>query len=307
MVLFFAVWLFPPFAYVIIKAVYNKTENRKFLRLRVSLPSEAVFETGYSICPYCKNEPEKGAVFCSKCGSELVPLPPKKMSKYWWPWFGVLGLGIVFSFILSFSLHDSKTGDDIGLTIFAISFLMLIVSFFVYAVRRWRWMRKNWFVIIPILLAIGKCSEGNVSRSKTEEEAKEQIRKLDTMNSIIMREQVEQYRKAAEQGDVMAMKELGDCYSEGIGVSQNYAEAVKWYRLAADQGNENAKEALHHLENDQYLQLQRFGAAAVRNDAAREAAEYEAAKRYYQTLLNLKLFDENDPDHIALRNFVEGK
>jgi TPR repeat protein len=30
-------------------------------------------------------------------------------------------------------------------------------------------------------------------------------------------------------------------YDDGTGVEQNYFEAVKWYRLAADQGNASAQ------------------------------------------------------------------
>jgi len=34
---------------------------------------------------------------------------------------------------------------------------------------------------------------------------------------------------------------LGWFYSNGHGVPQNYGEAAKWYRLAADQGNSSAQ------------------------------------------------------------------
>ena len=33
-------------------------------------------------------------------------------------------------------------------------------------------------------------------------------------------------------------------YDEGQGVPQDYAEAVKWYRMAADQGNADAQSNL---------------------------------------------------------------
>ena len=39
----------------------------------------------------------------------------------------------------------------------------------------------------------------------------------------------------AEQGDSEAQNELGNCYLGGNGVAQDYAEAVKWYRRAAEQ------------------------------------------------------------------------
>ena len=40
---------------------------------------------------------------------------------------------------------------------------------------------------------------------------------------------------------------IGLKYYSGDGVSQNYEEAVKWYRLAADQGNPKAKRHLGYL------------------------------------------------------------
>ena len=49
------------------------------------------------------------------------------------------------------------------------------------------------------------------------------------------------YRLAADQGDAGAQYNLGVMYDNGQGVPQNYAEAVKWYRLAADQGDASAQ------------------------------------------------------------------
>ena len=44
------------------------------------------------------------------------------------------------------------------------------------------------------------------------------------------------YRLAAEQGDAGAQSNLGLMYAEGQGVPKDYKTAVKWYRLAAEQG-----------------------------------------------------------------------
>ena len=49
-------------------------------------------------------------------------------------------------------------------------------------------------------------------------------------------EAVKWYRLAAEQGYAAAQFNLGVGYANGEGVPQDYAEAVKWYRLAAEQG-----------------------------------------------------------------------
>lgn len=50
-------------------------------------------------------------------------------------------------------------------------------------------------------------------------------------------EAVKWYRKAADQGYASAQSNLGVMYAKGEGVAENDAEAVKWYRLAAEQGN----------------------------------------------------------------------
>jgi TPR repeat protein len=57
-------------------------------------------------------------------------------------------------------------------------------------------------------------------------------------------EAVKWYRLASDQGDADAQFNLGGKYREGKGVLQDYVEAVKWYRLAADQGNAIAQSNL---------------------------------------------------------------
>jgi TPR repeat protein len=49
------------------------------------------------------------------------------------------------------------------------------------------------------------------------------------------------YRLAADQGQAFAQTRLGVLYEYGHGVRQNYAEALTWYRLAADQGRAEAQ------------------------------------------------------------------
>ena len=49
------------------------------------------------------------------------------------------------------------------------------------------------------------------------------------------------YRKAADQGYAPAQFNLGVMYDNGEGVAQDYTEAAKWYRKAADQGDYRAQ------------------------------------------------------------------
>jgi len=51
----------------------------------------------------------------------------------------------------------------------------------------------------------------------------------------------------AEKGDAIAQYNLGVMYDEGKGVEKDEKEAVKWYRKAAEQGDDDAKAALKKL------------------------------------------------------------
>src|SRR3990167_3987951 len=52
------------------------------------------------------------------------------------------------------------------------------------------------------------------------------------------------YSLAADQGNACAQNNLGCMHQKGRGVTQNDVEAVRFFRLAADQGLEQAKETL---------------------------------------------------------------
>ena len=60
-------------------------------------------------------------------------------------------------------------------------------------------------------------------------------------------EAVRYFRLAAEQGHAGAQYNLGVCYTKGYGVTQNYIEAVKYFRLAAEQGHAEAIGSLRQL------------------------------------------------------------
>ena len=49
------------------------------------------------------------------------------------------------------------------------------------------------------------------------------------------------YRLAAAQGDSQAQYNVAWMYFNGHGVTQDYQEALKWYRLAAAQGDSQAQ------------------------------------------------------------------
>jgi TPR repeat protein len=57
-------------------------------------------------------------------------------------------------------------------------------------------------------------------------------------------EAVRWFRKSAEQGHVIAQYILGQAYGAGIGLTKDEAEAFKWYRKSAEQGLDDAQSAL---------------------------------------------------------------
>jgi TPR repeat protein len=59
-----------------------------------------------------------------------------------------------------------------------------------------------------------------------------------------MVEAVRWYKLAAEQGYTDAQFNLGVIFSNGQGVAQDYVEAARWYKLAAAQGNVRAQNNL---------------------------------------------------------------
>ena len=52
---------------------------------------------------------------------------------------------------------------------------------------------------------------------------------------------LKELRPLAEKGDSRAQSKLASMYRNGLGVPKNYAEAIKWYRRAIDQGSATAQ------------------------------------------------------------------
>jgi len=105
------------------------------------------------------------------------------------------------------------------------------------------------------------------------------------------------YRKAAEQGDVEAQYGLGLMYDNGQGVPQDYAEAVKWYRKAAEYGDADAHYALGVMYSE--------GQGVTQDDAVavmwyRTAAELGSAEAHDALAVMSKDEDDTAIQMIAL-------
>ena len=62
-----------------------------------------------------------------------------------------------------------------------------------------------------------------------------------------LRDNIQQIKKFAEQGDSECQIILGRCYAEGMVVEQNYKKAAKYYQLSANSGNVDAKYLLGRM------------------------------------------------------------
>ena len=82
-----------------------------------------------------------------------------------------------------------------------------------------------------------------VSEGKTAE-IKASLNKGTTSSSTKSSKKLADYIDSARKGDASAQFETGYCYYHGLGTSVDYAEAVYWYRKAADQ---NHRIALNNL------------------------------------------------------------
>jgi len=89
----------------------------------------------------------------------------------------------------------------------------------------------------------------------------------------------------AEQGDAQAQNSLGVRYNNGEGVPQDYAEAIKWYRLAAEQGYAHAQYNLGIMYYDgegvpqDYLQAHMWVNLAASKSQGEKNEKYAKARK----------------------------
>jgi TonB family protein len=86
--------------------------------------------------------------------------------------------------------------------------------------------------------ALAEAAEKGDARSQCEL-AKTYLEKRNDPQSLA--EAVKWFRKAADQGFAEAQGWIGALYDAGLGVSRNYIEASRWYRTAAENGNLSAR------------------------------------------------------------------
>jgi len=89
--------------------------------------------------------------------------------------------------------------------------------------------------------------QGPAAKAQVEEALKNGNAALDSEDYA---EAMRWFRKAADQGNADAQYNVGELYEVGQGVPQDYAEAMRWFRKAADQGNATAQYNVGMLYED---------------------------------------------------------
>lgn len=88
--------------------------------------------------------------------------------------------------------------------------------------------------LILFLAAILAFASAYAQQPPTAEELNELGKEYDSEENYT--EAIKYFRQAAEMGYPNAQFNLGMCYANGEGVEQDYAQALKWYGKAAEQG-----------------------------------------------------------------------
>ena len=127
-----------------------------------------------------------------------------------------------------------------------------------------------------------RLQEQERARKNAEEWYNTGVRYYNEQNYI---EAVKWYRKAAEQGHSEAQTNLGFCYDQGHGVAQSYSEAVYWYQKAAEQGEKYAQNNLGICYENGFGVTKNYAEAAKWYKKAVDNG-YSEASTYYQNVLH---------------------
>lgn len=124
--------------------------------------------------------------------------------------------------------------------------------------------RRFFGVMAVVLASIAGAAWGESPGSKPVASAEEAFRKAEAYGEKKnYREALRWYRVAADQGHAESQNDVGMFYISGMGVKKDYAEGMRWLRKAADQGSAIAE------RNIGFVYLQGMGVAPNRDEALR--------------------------------------
>lgn len=153
------------------------------------------------------------------------------------------------------------------------------------------WMRGTWFAVMAILVAFTAAppiahAQGQPAPSSTTQADADFRKGGELYAKRNHAEAMRWYRKAADAGHVQAQVQVGNMYAEGEGVAQDYAQALRWFRMAAEKGNAEAENdvGMFHLMGMGVKQDPAEGARWLRKAAGHgnEVAERNLGMMYLQ-------------------------
>ncbi len=167
--------------------------------------------------------------------------------------FIIVGLALGIVALFGIREHDSKgilAPAIVGLVLNLLLLFIFVTNFFAARAK----VRKAPIGAHPPIAVVAHGQE-NIADDKTIADTRAKAEKGEADAQLILgyyyagglgvakdeAEAVKWYRKAADQNLATAQYNLATCYDNGQGVSKNMAEAVKWYRKAADQNLSKAQ------------------------------------------------------------------
>lgn len=109
---------------------------------------------------------------------------------------------------------------------------------------KWLTARIYQSAFLPISLALSICAISPIAAFAGYDEGVAAVQKGDSATAL------HEWKPLAEQGDARAQFQLGWMYENGTGVTQDYAETIRLYRLSTDQGNPYAQHNLGVMYRD---------------------------------------------------------
>jgi tetratricopeptide (TPR) repeat protein len=92
------------------------------------------------------------------------------------------------------------------------------------------------FIVCGLFVFMGETASGQIFQDGMDAHANKDYKKA-----------LEIFKLLAEKGDATAGFNIGVYYEQGIGVTQDYKEALKWYQFAQDRGYEGAIKGINNL------------------------------------------------------------
>lgn len=163
------------------------------------------------------------------------------------------GFCAIAAIIISFFVFSRHTDGDIHFHFNWDLFFGIPVCLLIIVIVRWQLFAKLRQKAIAgdtvAILEVARCYAKGKGVKRNDVEAMMWYGKVARQGNP---EAANWFRDLAEKGSAQAQYNLGVCYENGEGVEKDTFEAMKWYRIASEQGHKDAETALQKLQEGHY-------------------------------------------------------